>query len=132
MTQSTLPSGDTSTRINDAMAVLQSKKLAPPVLTFADLASQLFAGITQNVSPEGRVDWIIDTYPEVSIMDVEGDKRNAAATGVLETRITSANQKVGKQFRKSLRSGKFKTESTQFLLKQWSTDEYAEKIGQKQ
>jgi len=54
-------------------------------------------------------------------------------TGVLlllfAMKIHSGAQKVDQQLKKSLRSGAFKTALTQFLLQEWSSKEYASRLG---
>ena len=76
------------------------------------------------------LDEVVDAHPEVSIKNVERDTRSAAASRSLTMKIHSGAQKVDvdQQLKKSLRSGAFKAAPTQFLLKAWSSKEYASQL----
>ncbi len=116
-----------STWVIDAMAVLQSLTVGS-IVTYNELASQIFDIITHGVSPDGRVDWVVDTYPEVSIKGVERERRSCATDGTLQTKIRSGKQKVDCQYKKALRSGPFKKELSLFLIKKWPEPEYAKRL----
>jgi len=113
--------------IVDAMAILQVTKTTTN-MTYSELASAVFNGITRGTQPDGRIDWVVDAYPEISIKNVERDRRSAAASGSLTTKIRTGAQKVDQQLKKSLRSGAFKAALTQFLLQEWSSKKYASRL----
>ena len=68
--------------IVDAMAILQATKTTTN-MTNTELASAMFSGITRGTPPDGRIDWVVDAYPEVSIKNVE------RASGSLTSKIHS-------------------------------------------
>ena len=113
--------------IVDAMAILQATKTSAS-MTYSELAYAVFNSITRGTPPEGRIGWVVDTYAEESIKNVEHNCRTTAASGTLATKIRSGTQKVEQQLKKSLRSGAFKASLTQFLLQEWSGKEYASRL----
>ena len=70
----------------DAMATLQTTKPTTN-MSYSELASSIFSSITRGAPADGRIDWVIDTYPDVSIKNAERDHRSVA--GTLETKIRS-------------------------------------------
>ena len=62
------------------------------------------------------VDFVSDTYPPVSIKNIEREKRSVS--GVTRITIGSATQKVPRQFEKFLSSGENKEALIEFILKQ--------------
>ena len=113
-----------ATWVVDAMATLQTTKPTTN-MSYSEQAS-IFSSITSGAPADGRIDWVIDTYPDVSIKNAERDHRSVA--GTLETKIRSGAQTVDKQLKKSLQSGAFKGALAHFLLHEWSKQEYAERL----
>lgn len=74
-----------------------------------------------------RIDFVTDTYPDISIKNAERAKR--ACHGSVKIRITGPKQRCPKQWKKYLSDGENKTGLTTFLLQQWCSDSYAERIG---
>ena len=70
---------------------------------------------------------MVDAHPGVFIKNVERDRRSAPASLCDEDTLRA--QKVDQQLKKSLRNGAFKTALTQFLLQEWSSKEYASRLG---
>ena len=112
-------------RIVDAMAILHSLKTTDG-MTYKQLASLILDIIIHDVAADGRVDWVVDTYSNISIKNIEHGRRNTTM-GNLETKIRSAEQKVDRQFNKSL----FKTELSEFLLNEWARPDYIGQIQQR-
>ena len=85
-----------ATWIVDAMAILQS--MFSPPRTFAHLAEQVFL-ITCKPFANGscRVDFVADTYPDISIKEAERSQR--AAAGRLLWTISRGSQKCTAQFK---------------------------------
>lgn len=83
--------------IIDGMAVLHGMKTVPPV-TFGEMASEVLQKVVRGAAPTSRVDFIVDTYPEVSIKNIELGKR--ASMGSLRVNITGSDQRTPKQWKK--------------------------------
>ena len=115
----------TAARIVDGMAILQSIKNVPA--TFEELAATIFHIVVPQRTLARRIDFITDTYPEISIKNPEREKR--ASQGTVRIKITGGQQKCPKQWKKFLSSGDNKKTLRRFLLEQWSKDNYADKIG---
>ena len=88
-----LPDADAAW-IVDAMAILQATKMTSNMSykTYSELAFVVFNGVTRGTPPDGRIDWVVDTYPEVSIKSVQRDRRSGDASGSLTTQIRSGTQ----------------------------------------
>lgn len=109
----------------DGMAVLQSLGDIPA--TFGDLAVSVFNAVVQRTGMTSRIDFVTDTYPEISIKNVERAKR--ACHGTVKVKITGPGQRCPKQWKKFLGDGENKTVLTAFLLQQWCSNSYAGRIG---
>ena len=115
-TVSVLPVNDKAC-ILDAMAILQSLTAIPG--TFGELAIQLLVKAV-NIAVYlncGRVDFVSDRYPGLSIKDLERNRR--AVDGVQVVQIYSENQKVPRQWKKLMASGENKEELVKFLFTSW-------------
>ena len=91
--------------ILDAMALIQSLKLAKNA-TFADWAEMILKIIIKHGSQSSNtthIHWMCDTYPVISIKNVERSTRMMSAEGSFATTITSPEQCVDKQLKKALR-----------------------------
>ena len=103
--------------ILDAMATVQA--IAKPPTTFGELAEQLFDSIIKlGVYHKClRVDFVIDTYPEVSIKGIEHSLR--ASDGATIIKIYGPEQKIPTQWKKFLKHGPNKVSLLQFLFQSW-------------
>lgn len=103
----------------DAMALFQSMKVK--VKTFGVLAAQILSVIVSLGQSFGcrRVDFIGESYPKISIKDLE--RQNRAADGTQMIRISNANQPVPRQCKKFLSAGQNKEEIMKFMFQHWST-----------
>ena len=100
--------------IVDAIAILQAIKV-DMTITYMELAHLVFNTIV-SIGMSLRIDWVVDTYPEISIKKAERDCRTTSTAGLLGTTINSENPKMYYQFKKSLLSAQFKQELSQLLL----------------
>lgn len=102
--------------ILDGMVILHSLKVVRR--TFRDLASYVFQLMKSNSSRERtRTDLIMDQYPEVSIKNLEREKRGTG--GTIQITIQDGNQKCPTQWKKFMRDGRNKTNVANFLAKEW-------------
>ena len=103
--------------ILDAMAIVQA--ITKPPTTFGELADQIFdTAIKTGVYHKClRVDFVIDTYPEFSIKDIEHSVR--ASDGATVIKIYAAEQKVPTQWKKFLKHEPNKVSLVQFLFQRW-------------
>ena len=115
----------TAALLVDGMAVLQAMKDIPA--TFEELPAAVFHSVVPTTTLARRVDFVTDRYPDVSVKNPERTKR--ASQGIVKVKITGGGQKCPKQWKKFLSSGENKRTLTRFLLQQWSRDNYAERIG---
>ncbi len=88
-------------RIYHVMAILHAVKTTDG-MTYSQLARHLLGIIMRDVAVDGRIDWVVDIYSCASIKNTEHGRCNNAALGTLEIRIRSGDQKVDKQFNKSI------------------------------
>jgi len=49
------------------MTILQATKTTTN-MTYSELAFAVFNGITRGTLPDGHIDWVVDTYPEVNYL----------------------------------------------------------------
>ena len=103
--------------ILDAMAIVQA--ITKPPTTFGELADQIFDTVIKTGVYHKclRVDFVIDTYPEFSIKDIEHSVR--ASDGATIITIYGAEQKVPTQWKKFLKHGPNKVSLIQFLFQRW-------------
>ena len=112
--------------IIDAMALLQTLCKTPD--RFSDLAEMVLNRILIHAGGASRIDFVGDQYPNVSIKNIEREKRGSG--GQLIVNITSPQQLCPRQWRKFMASGSNKEGLMSFLVSEWSTNQaYAEKIG---
>ena len=104
----------------DFMAVLQA--VSPGGTTFASLANQLLRSVMVGIRVGGRIDLVIDQYPETSIKCFERDRR--AASGTVHVIISRRDQKVP-NWRKFLSGSKNKVQLIDFLVGEWKLACYA-------
>ena len=119
-----LPPGTTSV-IMDAMAMLQMVTRMPD--RFADLADMLLTEMLAIAGSATRVDFVADQYPNLSIKEIERSKRGR--DGQVVFAISSCHQPCPRQWKKFMSNGTNKTRLMHFLVNEWSTRNYAEKIG---
>lgn len=99
----------------DGMAMVQTMKDLPD--TFGALAEKLLQRVINEgrKSQSTRVDLVNDTYPDVSIKNLERDKR--AGAGTTQIKILNASQKIPRQFKKFLSLGKNKESLIEFTFR---------------
>ena len=78
-----------------------------------------------------RIDWVVDTYPEILLKNAERYRRTTSTAGSLGTTINLGNQKIYHQFKKSLLSVQFKQELSQFLLDTQQQPVYAPDVSRR-
>ena len=100
--------------ILDGMALIQTIKRIPE--TFGALVKVIINRILSSAasSKSTRVDFVCDTYPDVSIKNLERSKR--AETGSIMIMILGPQQKVPRQFKKFLSLGKNKEALIEFIF----------------
>ena len=113
--------------ILDAMALLQSLTHIPD--SFSDLAELVFNKVLHTAKRASRIDFVSDLYPEISIKNTERSKR--AKGGTIRIKITGGTQKCPTQWKKFLSDGRNKTALIGCFLKEWTSDKYARKLGEK-
>ena len=109
------------------MALLQSLTHIPD--SFSDLAELVFNKVLHTAKRASRVDFVSDLYPEISIKNTERSKR--AKGGTIRIKITGGTQKCPTQWKKFLSDGRNKTALIGCFLKEWTSDKYARKLGEK-
>ena len=118
---------DASVYILDGMALLQSIKNVPR--TFGDLAEYMLKLIIRTARNTVRVDFVTDTYPELSIKNLERSKR--AADGSYAVKITASAQHCPQKWAKYLALGSNKEALIKFFVTYWQNDKYADSVGDK-
>ncbi len=100
--------------ILDGMALIQMMKHIPD--TFGTLVEVILGRILSlaSNSKSARVDFVCDTYPDVSIKNIE--RNNRASEGSTVVRVLGADQKVPRQFKKFLSVGKNKESLIEFFF----------------
>ena len=123
-----VPPENTDAVLLDGMALLQMLKDIPE--TFGDLAERIVCIIINLVKKAqgNRVDFVSDTYPLISIKNIEREKRSMS--GVTRIRIGSATQKVPRQFKKFLSLGKNKEALIEFIFQHMTTLDLAPTLQQ--
>ena len=112
----------------DGMALLQMLK--DILETFGDLAERVVRIIISSAKKAqgSRVDFVSDTYPLVSIKNIEREKRSMS--GVTRVRIGGATQKVPRQFKKFLSLGENKEALIEFIFQHMTTLDLAQTLQQ--
>ena len=112
----------------DGMALLQTLKDIPD--TFGDLAEKVVRIIisTAKKARGNRVDFVSDTYPKVSIKNIEREKRSMS--GVTRVRIGGTTQKVPRQLKKFLSLGENKEALIEFIFQHMTTLDLAPALQQ--
>ncbi|GBM65011.1 hypothetical protein AVEN_68937-1 [Araneus ventricosus] len=108
-----------STLIIDGMAMLHQLKCVPS--TFGELARTLLKQLV-NIATElncTRVDFVTDSYPDISIK--QGERSRRSAVGVQLFKITSENQPIPKQWKKFLALSVNKEAIITFLHQIWTS-----------
>ena len=80
-----------------------------------------------QVGEARRVDFVGDQYPNISIKNIERERRSNS--GQLAVAIASSQQLCPRQWKKYLSCGRNKVCLLKFLSEEWSKQEYAERIG---
>ncbi|XP_065197855.1 uncharacterized protein LOC135829379 [Sycon ciliatum] len=112
--------------IVDAMALLRSMKTSSLPSTFAEYAECILDRLCKFFARYARVDFVVDTYRDMSIKNLERSSR--AASGTLRQHITGADQRLPRQFAKFLAVGDNKEELIAFLAVQWQRPAMVEKV----
>ena len=111
--------------IIDAMAMLQTLNKIPE--RFSQLAEMIFKRILMQVGEARRVDFVGDQYPNISIKNIERERRSNS--GQLAVAIASSQQLCPRQGEKYLSCGRNKVCLLKFLSEEWSKQEYAKRNG---
>ena len=98
----------------NGMALIQTIKRVPE--TFGDLVESILVRILSSAanSKSTRVDFVCNTYPDISIKNLE--RSECADAGSTVIMILSPQQKVPRQFKKFLSVGKNKEALIEFFL----------------
>ena len=83
------------------MAVVES--ISKAAARYTELAVQVFLLMIKDTGNRALVHWIVDTYPEVSIKQVEKRHREIILGGALRYTIRSGSQRVPSQLKRALR-----------------------------
>ena len=101
----------------DGMALIQILHDVPKTFgTLAQLLLERLLALGKQYQCK-RIDFVVDTYPSISIKNCERSRR--AVTGVQVLQITRSDQKTPKQFKKFLSSGVNKEQLVDFLFASW-------------
>lgn len=104
--------------IMDGNALMQSLTHLPQ--TFEDLAMSIFTCLPKS----DTVHFVTDTYLENSIKQLERARRGSASAYIIGGRKT----KLPHDFKTFLHNSENKRQLTCFLLKEWQTDRYAQRL----
>ena len=104
---------------------MQRAKFDDQQPTFEEIADRIFAMAISEASLSTRLDIVFDTYKPLSIK--YNERANRARAGVQVQNITPG-QKI-KQWRKFLAQESNKTSLIKFLIQEWRTEKYLEKLG---
>ncbi|XP_065198086.1 uncharacterized protein LOC135829615 [Sycon ciliatum] len=107
--------------IVDAMALLRAMKVNELPSTYGEFAALVLSRLCRFMSSYKRVDFVVDTYRQVSITNLERTSRMSA--GALRQHITGSIQRLPRQFSKFLAVGENKSELLEFFFTQWQTPE---------
>ena len=114
-----------SATIIDGMALVQRAKFDDQQPTFEKIADRIFAMAISEASLSTRLDIVFDTYKPLSIK--YNERANRARAGVQVQNI-APGQKIT-QWRKFLAQESNKTSLIKFLIQEWRTEKYLEKLG---
>lgn len=106
-----------SALIIDGMALIRNQKLSDIPTTFGEFAEAMLKQLCRYFSSHSRVDFVVDTYRDMSIKNLERTSR--ASGGALRQHITGDGQRMPRQFAKFLAVGANKEELLAFLFAQW-------------
>ncbi|GBL96154.1 hypothetical protein AVEN_118710-1 [Araneus ventricosus] len=108
-----------STLIIDGRAMLHQLKCVPS--TFGELARTLLKQLFNTATELNctRVDFVTDSYPDISIK--QGERSQRSAVGVQLFKIASENQPIPKQWKKFLALGVNKEAIITFLHQIWTS-----------
>ncbi|XP_065185756.1 uncharacterized protein LOC135816485 [Sycon ciliatum] len=112
--------------IIDAMAMIRTQKLSEAPASFGEFTAVVLKQICGYFSKYTRVDFVVDTYRDISIKNLERSSR--AADGVLRLHLTNRSQRMPRQFNKYLSLGTNKEELIAFLFTEWQRPEQMQKI----
>ena len=105
--------------ILDGMALIQATKRLPS--SFGEFAEQSFSRVIKLAiyHKSSRFDFVVDRYPDISIKNLERNKRASGGLAVID--IYGADQKLPAQWGKFLKHGQNKEALIRFLFEQWCT-----------
>ncbi|XP_065192176.1 uncharacterized protein LOC135823255 [Sycon ciliatum] len=110
----------------DGMAMLRARKLSDIPATFGEFAESTFTQMCKHFATYSRVDFIADTYRDVSIKNLERTARSAQ--GALRQHISSPQQRTPHQFSKYLAVGANKEELLNFFFTQWQRPDLVRRL----
>ena len=114
--------------IFDGMAIIQAVTKVPT--TFGDLASSILHTVLNVAKTSKRIDFVCDSYPDLSIKNLERDKR--ASYGQVITKVTRPSQSCTRQWKKFLSVGENKAVLVDFLVQEWSKQDHLSKLSGKE
>ena len=85
--------------------------------------------INKHHTTGGRVDFVTDQYPTLSIKYAERQRREKKGSLQVEIYIVSSKQKCPRQWSKFLSLGSNKTNLVEFFVREWSTPDYNSMLG---
>ena len=112
--------------IVDGMALLRSIKAISMPPTFGEYADLILSILCRFFNKYTRIDFIADTYCNISIKNTERSSR--AAGGSVRQHVTGPDQHLPRQFNKFLAVGANKEELIAFLASQWQRPDRISKI----
>ena len=115
-----------SATVIDGMHLVQ--KLKGNQKTFGEITKDLFSIILKEGAGSQRIDVVFDRYHEISIKNSER-KMRGSYSGIKVTYITE--KQILRQCNKFLGQTCNKTSLVSFLVREWKTTNYREKLGNK-
>ena len=110
------------------MAIIQAVTKVPT--TFGELASSILHTVLNVAKTSKRIDFVCDSYPDLSIKNLERDKR--ASYGQVITKVTRPSQSCPRQWKKFLSVGENKAVLVDFLVQEWSKQDHLSKLSGKE
>ena len=107
------------------MALVQRAKFHGQQPSFDEIADRIFSMAISEASLSTRLDIVFDTYKPLSI---KYNERANRATAGLQVENIAPGQKI-KQWRKFLAQESNKVSLIKFLVQEWSSEKYLERLG---
>ena len=114
-----------SATVIDGMSLVQKLNVGSNQTTFGSVANAILSMALHEGSQSSRIDVVFDTYRENSIKNAERSLRGEVQ-GVQLANITAPQ--LVKQWRKFLSQMKNKTSLIRFVVEEWKTEPYMERL----